>query len=86
MENISNGSPHMVKRIMEIFSPESTDELSALVSICWEERFVDIKSFSHNIITLKLILLSSVHKYDDAKIQLVVKTFGLDKKGWDYLL
>ncbi len=71
---------------MEIFSPESTDELSALVSIWWEERFVDSKSFSHNIISLNLILLASVHKYDDAKIQLVIKTFGLDEKGWDYLL
>ncbi len=71
---------------LEIFSPESTDALSALVSIYWEERFVNIKPYSDIIIWLKLELLSKTHNYDDAKIKLVVKTFGLDKKGWEHLL
>ena len=74
------------KSIREIFEPKDDKEFENLMRIGKEIKFVDIKPYSHNIIGLTLNMLSENNNYDDEKIKLVVKTFGLDKKGWGYLL
>ena len=79
--------PYKLKRICkEVFSPESEEELANLFTIAFESRWIDIKPYSHNIVGLTLRMLDEDQHYDEEKIKLVVKTFGLDKKGWDYLL
>jgi hypothetical protein len=74
------------KSIRKIFEPKDDKEFENLMRIGKEIKFVDIKPYSHTIIGLTLNILSENNNYDDEKIKLVVKTFGLDKKGWGYLL
>jgi len=74
------------KYIRKLFEPKDDKEFENLMRIGKEIKFVDIKPYSHNIIGLTLNILSEDNNYDDEKIKLVVKTFGLDKKGWGYLL
>lgn len=79
--------PYKQKNLCEeTFAPKSPAELGELMRIAQESRFIDIKPYSHNIVGLTLRILSESHKYDEEKIKLVVKTFGLDKKGWGYLV
>ena len=75
-----------IKMIANIFSPKNDEEIKTLSSIAEESKYIDIKPYSHNIVGLNLQILNKNHNYDDEKIKLVVKTFGLDKKGWGYLL
>jgi hypothetical protein len=72
--------------IKKTFAPNDDKELGELMRIEKESMYIDIKPYSHNIVGLSLRILSETYKYDDEKIKLVVKTFGLDKKGWGYLL
>ena len=74
------------KTINKIFAPQTQNELFELMSIANESKFIDIKPYSHNIVGLVLRILSETYKYDDNKIKLVVRVFGLHKKGWGYLL
>ena len=73
-------------KIAKVFSPKNNDEMKTLWSIAEESKYIDIKPYSHNIVGLELQILNKNHNYDNEKIKLVVKTFGLDKKGWGYLL
>lgn len=74
------------KMIEETFVPANDEERETLQCILKEVRWIDIKPFSHNIVGLELQMLADQHGYDDKKIALVVKTFGLDKKGWMHLI
>jgi hypothetical protein len=73
-------------KIEKVFAPQNEKELKDLMCIAEEARWIDIKPYSHNIVGITLRMLDENHKYDEEKIKLVVKTFGLDKKGWGYLL
>jgi hypothetical protein len=72
--------------IQRVFCPQTESEKTILLSIAKEAEFIDIKPFSHNIVSLNLLMLVKNEGYYTAKIQEVVRMFGLDKKGWDYIL
>ena len=76
---------YKIKRICGS-APKTKEEYENLACIAEESRWIDIKPYSHNIVSLTLRMLEEDHHYDEEKIKLVVKTFGLDKKGWGYLL
>jgi len=73
-------------KIEKVFAPQDEKELEVLMRIAEEARWIDIKPYSHNIVGLSLSILGKTHNYDKEKIKLVVKTFGLDRKGWGHLL
>jgi hypothetical protein len=75
-----------IGKIHHIFKTKNPEELETLVSILDESLFIDIKPYSHNLVMINLTILQKNHQYDKEKIALVVKTFGLDKKGWKHLL
>jgi len=75
-----------ILKIEKVFAPQSEKEMKDLMTIAEESRWIDIKPYSHNIVGLSLRILDETHKYDEEKIKLVVKTFGLNKKGWGYLV
>lgn len=75
-----------IGKINHIFKPKNVKELETLVKILDESQFIDIKPYSHNLVMINLTILERNHEYDAEKIKLVVRTFGLDKKGWKYLL
>ena len=75
--------PYKNKSLIEkVFAPQDIQELAELMCIAEESRWIDVRPYSHNIVGLTLRILHSKHEYDNAKINLVIKTFGLDEKGW----
>lgn len=75
-----------IGKINLIFKPSNIEEFETLIKILDESLFINIKPYSHNLVMINLTILSEKHQYDKEKIALVVKTFGLDKKGWKHLL
>jgi hypothetical protein len=51
-----------------------------------ESKWIDIKPFSHNIVTFGLRVLSEKFGWDDDRIRQVVLSNHLDQKGWGYLV
>jgi hypothetical protein len=45
-----------------------------------EAPFVDVKSHSHNIVTLLLKQIAEVHGTEEANR--TIRDFGLEEKGW----
>jgi hypothetical protein len=56
-----------------------------LLNIAKEVDWIDIKPYSHNIVGMELSFLEK-EGFDSEKIKSVVRLFGLDSKGWGYLL
>ena len=75
-----------LRTIGKVFEPKNTKEVQVLWNIHEENRFIDIKPYSHNLVMINLTILENNHQYDAEKIKLVVRSFGLDKKGWKHLL
>ena len=71
--------------IERVFYPQGEDEREPLRIIANEVPFIDIKEYSHNIISLQLRVLDDCW-HDRKLIRKVVRFFGLDEKGWKYLL
>ena len=71
---------------IETFAPKNPEELEHLVRIAEESDYINIKPFSHNIVSIRMRILEEDHKYERKDISLVVTTFGLDKKGWGHLV
>ena len=74
------------EKIRNVFNPQNDKEFGELARVATESRWIDIKPYSHNIVGLTLRILAEQHNYDKEKIKLVVRTFGLHRKGWYYLL
>ena len=74
--------PYLAQKCKDLFAPTSDDELDNLFSIAEESKYIDIKPYSHNIVSIALRILDEQYHYDDEKMKLVIKTFKLDKKGW----
>ena len=73
--------------IDKIFCPQTERERKCLLTIAREVDFADIRPYSHNIIDMNMRILEAEQEgYYKTKIQEVVKMFGLDDKGWEYLL
>lgn len=71
--------------IDEEFPDITAEQKKCLLSIAKEVDFIDIKPFSHNIVGLELRILDE-KGFDNDKINKVIKLFGLEEKGWGYLL
>ena len=74
----------LYEEIDRVFYPFCCEE-KALRIIAKEVPFIDIKEYSHNIISLQLRELDDCY-HDSNRIRKVVRFFGLDKKGWKNLL
>ena len=59
-------------------SPEPLEKLRAQIER--EVPFVDIKSYSHNIISLCLSQIA--HGYSDTDANQAIEDFGLEELGW----
>jgi hypothetical protein len=71
--------------IDEEFPDTTAEQKKCLLSIAREVDFIDIKPYSHNIVGMELGFLDKAG-FDKQKIKEVVKLFGLEDKGWKYLL
>lgn len=71
--------------IDEEFPDITAEQKKHLLIIAKEVDWIDIKEYSHNIVGLELRILDE-GGFGNDKINKVVKLFGLDKKGWGYLL
>jgi hypothetical protein len=71
--------------IDEEFPNTTAEQKKCLLSIAREVDFIDIKPYSHNIVGMELGFLDKAG-FDKQKIKEVVKLFGLENKGWKYLL
>lgn len=72
--------------IDRVFCPKSERERNILLIIARESQFIGRNLYSHTLVGLKLYLLTTEEGYYTAKIQEVVRMFGLDNKGWNYIL
>ena len=56
----------------------------AIESIANETPYIDIKPYSHNIISLQLSIIENEGGLE--KVKECIKKFKLDKKGWGWIL
>jgi hypothetical protein len=76
---------HWEKIIDEEFHNISAEQKKRMLCIAKEVESVDIKPYSHSIISLQLSMLAE-NGMDEKDIRKTITTFGLDEKGWEYLL
>lgn len=75
-------SQKVIDDIERVFCPQSESEKECLMTIAEEVLYIDVKPFSHNLITYSLISLEESEGYYPAKYNEVVKMFKLHHKGW----
>lgn len=71
--------------IDEEFPDITAEQKKCLLNIAREVDFIDIKPYSHNIVGMELGFLEKAG-FDKFKMKEVIKLFGLEDKGWRYLL
>lgn len=69
------------REIANRFGSVTTEQKQILLKIAKEVDWIDIKPYSHNIVSLQLRSLNE-KGFDDKMMDDVIKMFHLHRKGW----